>query len=161
MPNSSKDVSAPWAADADVRDMTDTDIVATRSYNTKVSDTSHELHHLIETLRREQGLDTQSATADRALRVELAYTIDERRVKFSREDFDVAYTIPPASWVQEQMFPTVDVLDEDEVDVSGRTLGLTTPSVVREMVDTATDNGPYETMTEMVKQGAKRMLGQL
>jgi hypothetical protein len=160
MPNSSKDVSAPWAADADVRDMTDTDIVATRSYNTKVSDTSHELHRLVETLRREQGLDTQSATADRALRVELAYTIDERGVKFSREDFDVAYTIPPASWVQERMFPTVDVLDEDEVDVSGRTLGLTIPSVVREMVDEATDNGPYETMTEMVKMGAKRMLGQ-
>lgn len=152
-------VSEPWAGDADVTDLTDVDLQASRSFNTKVSDSSHELHRLVETLRREQGLDDWSQTVDRAIRIEVACAIDARDVTFTRDDYDVAFTIPPAVWAEKQIFSEVELVDEDDVDTSERAIGFSTPEVVKEMVDDAIDEGAYDSITDMVRSGVNRMLG--
>lgn len=155
-------VDEPWASDADIMDLTDTDIEAKRTMHTKISDTSGELHRLVETLRRHEGLDARSATCDRALRVELAHAIDERIVTFDRDTYDVAYTIPPAGWLQQRVFSEVALVDEDDVDIDSRAIGFTTPDVVHSMAREAIDNDDaYGTLSEIVMDGTKRLLGRL
>jgi hypothetical protein len=156
----SDDVDEPWASDADIMDLTDTDIEAKRTMHTKISDTSGELHRLVETLRRHEGLDARSATCDRALRVELAHAIDNHLVTFDRDTHDVAYTIPPAGWLQQRVFSEVTLLDEGEMNVDTRAIGFTTPDVVHDMARDAVDNDEaYETLSEIVMNGTKRLLG--
>jgi len=126
--------------------------------STKVSDSSRRLHRLVETLRERDELPSWSETVDRALRVELAYLIDSGEVSFTREDYDVAYTIPPEGWVLGREFDAVSLVGEGDVDSDDRWISFSTPIVVKEMADEA--KGQVDmTLTELVESGVKRMLG--
>lgn len=155
------DVEDPWQQDVSVTELTDTDIQVARNQQTRVADSGYELHRLVETLRQAEDLPDWGMTCDRALRVELAAGIDAYDIQFSREDYDIAYTIPPVGWIADREWETVDLVDEDDVDVSDRTIGFSTPPVVHTMAKDALDEGAYNTLTEMVETGVMRMLGRL
>lgn len=154
----SENVDDPWAKDVEVHYLTDTDLQASRNMGTMVSDQDRELHRLVETLRQHEELSNWSEACDRALRVELSHAIDNERVTFRREDYDVAYTIPPTIWL-EQVFPEVPLVPECDVDTSDPAIGFSTPTVCHEMAKEAIEDGSYNLLTEIVQSGAERLLG--
>lgn len=153
------DVTNPWTDGVGVRDLTDTDLEASRVKSTRVSDPEYELHRFVETLRRHWGLDNWSQTIDRAVRVELAHAIDFYGVSFSRGDFDVAYTIPPLGYVDDVEYSRLDLVDESAVDTDDRTIGASVPPVVFAMMQAALAEGYAETLSGFVKQAVRRQCG--
>jgi hypothetical protein len=151
--------SDPWKSDADVTDMTATDLEASRGRHTRVSDPDRDLHLYLETIVRHSDLPNWNYAADRALRVELGHIIDNWEVDFERADYDIAYTIPPVGWLDQQDFEQLEIVDESEVADAERTIGFNTPEEVVEMAKAAVEYGAYETMSELVKTGAKRLCG--
>jgi hypothetical protein len=93
------DVSRLWAADVTVEQMTDTDLVSNRADSQNVSNRNRDLLRAAETLRRKEGHEDTSFTLDWATRIEHARAIDAGDVPFTRQDWDVRYTIPPEGWV--------------------------------------------------------------
>jgi hypothetical protein len=158
MPN----VDDPWTdEDIEVTDKTHTDIESNRTHNSNVTDSSRELHRFVATLVDETGLDVSQA-CDRAMRVALAVALDEHRVPFTREDYDVAYTIPPAGWATERVFAQVEPLPEDHeaVEALDRAVNFTTPDVVYEMAGEAIEAGTFDTYGDVIVAGCRRLLGQ-
>lgn len=145
--------------DFDFTNLTDTDLEARRSKYTKISDSKYELHQMLETLRRKWGLDNMSEAGDRVLRIELAHMIDSYTVQFTHEDYNVAYTIPPLEWIHDQEYEHTELVDIDEIDTSDRTIGISTPDVVYEMTQKALETSSYNTITEIVRSGTRRLLG--
>jgi hypothetical protein len=149
----------PWKDDVDVMELTDTDLEASRTKNTGVSDPSRELHLLVETLRRRWDFENRSATIDRAVRIELTHAIEEYEVPFEHADFDVAYTIPPLEWVRGRTYDTMSILDEEAVSEESRTIRFSTPPAAFEMIQAAIEEGYAENLTEFVRQSVRRQLG--
>jgi len=160
---STDDVTEPWWPD-DIRLVTDTDLQAKRYARGQLSDPTDYSARLVETARRAEGLETASATIDRGLRIQLAYLIDSREVLFSRDDYDVSYLIPPPSWVSEQRFESHEVLSvedlPDGVDPEERSIAFTTSEVVYEMLQDAADQTEYETLSDLLRAGLERLIGQ-
>lgn len=156
-------VTAPWWPN-DIQLVTDTDLQSGRYSRGQLSDPTDYSHRVVETARRAEGLNTQSATIDRGLRVQLAYLIDEREVLFSRNDYDVSYLIPPRGWLAERRFDTHDIIPREDlpedVDPEERSIAFTTPSVVYEMLKDASEQTDYETLSELVRDGVERLVGQ-
>ncbi len=150
-------VTDPWQRDVAVTDLTDTDLTATRTAPLAVSDPDGEYHRKAEALVNAQLLDEYSAICDRAARIELAYAIDNYVVEFSRDDFDVAYTIPPVGWVEDM--ETYDVSIPTEMAVEERQINMTTAPVVESMVEAAVEEDAYETKSAVVQRGLDRQLG--
>jgi len=148
-----------WKEGVDVTELTATDLEATRGRHTRVSDPDRNLHRYLETIVRNTDLPNWNYAADRALRVELAHIIDNWEVDFERADYDIAYTIPPVGWIEQQDFEQLEIVDESEVADAERTVGFNTPEEVVEMAKDAVKQGAYETMSELVKAGAKRLSG--
>lgn len=156
------DVAAPWWPN-DVRLLTNTDLEAKRYARGNLSDPTDYAHRLVETARRCEGLNTLSATIDRGLRVELAYLIDSRGVMFTRDDYDIAYTIPPASWVAEHRFSKREVLSvgqlPDNLDPTEQTIAFTTAEVVYEMLHDAQPQTDHDTLSGVCRAGVERLIG--
>lgn len=153
------DVAAPWTDGVEITDYTHTDLEASRTKTSKVSDPDGELHVFVETLHQYDELATVSETLDRALRVELAAVLDSGDVLFERDQYDVAYTIPPRGWLAEQTFEIVDLVAEGEVDTEERVISFSMPPVVYEMAQDVLDEGVYVSFTELVGAGVRRLLG--
>lgn len=153
------EIVAPWD-NAAIEEYTDLDLESSRDYNTAAYDSEGDLRRAAETLRQSETLDNLSGTLDRALRVELAWLIDEEKVNFSRDDFNVAYLIPPKGWVSEQTFQYQKLVDESEVGNDAR-IHFSTPHIVWDMLQEAIEVNEYETITEAVTSGVFRMLGHL
>jgi len=149
----------PWKDDIDFRELTDRDLQASRNRYSKVSDTSRELHVLLETLRQQHEFMNLSETIDYVLRVELSHAIDEWAVDFDHKDYDIAYTIPPVAYVTDREYEDVPLVDESDVDTDDRAISLSTVPVVYTMAQDAVEQDAYETVTDLVIQGAKRLLG--
>ncbi len=158
---STDDVTEPWWPD-DIRLVTDTDLQAKRYARGQLSDPTDYSTRLVETARRAEGLETTSATIDRALRIQLAHLIDSRDVLFSRDDYDVSYLIPPPSWVSEQRFETHEVVAVEELsdglDPAERSIAFTTADVVYEMLQDAADQTEYDTLSALIRDGLERMV---
>lgn len=154
------DVAQQWADDPDVMDMTDTDLTASRRQNANVSDTDRELHQLAQTALEHYEYPNVSWTLDTALRIELARLIDSDSVSFGREDFDVKYTIPQQDWYSEQEFEQVELVEEDDLTLTDRSINFSTAPVVMEMTNRVVHEGVYETISATVVAGLKTMLGQ-
>jgi len=143
---------------------TDADLEQSRTKYTRIANGNRDLHALLHTLRRREGLDNVSKTLDRALRVELAHAIDNYDVTFEHEDWGVRYLIPPVTWLHEQDYGTqspVDLQDPPENDEYDRTIGFTTTPIVFEMAQAAIDEGAYDSLSNIVEAGIRRMLGRL
>jgi len=158
----SDDVSEPWDCEASVLDLTDTDLQASRSAQGIASDPSRELHRLTETYRRHAELDTRSGVLDRAVRVQTAAMLDDPDIEtgFTRETYDVAYTIPPEGWVAEYV-DTADPIpriEEHEVADDDREIVFSTAPVVSEMYKRLADNHD-QMYSGFVKAGVARLLG--
>lgn len=152
-------VTEPWAAGTDVTDLSHTDLTSTRTSNSKVSDPSRELHRLVETLRRQQDLPSASETIDRALRVELAWALDQGNVPFTRADVGILYLVPPQGWVADQDFEDIPLVDPEDVPDNGRSISFSTAPTCFEMAQAAIDEAEYENLTDVVRHGVERMLG--
>lgn len=168
-----------WRGDADIMDLTAKDLEEGRSQYTRVSDSSRELHLLLELLQRRLGLENWSQAADIALRIELAHAIDNYQIDFSREDYEIAYMIPPVGYVDELLDSSTELLiledsdvepqqwkdflplDESDIDDDHRTIGFSTTETVHTMAKDAVEREAYETVSEIVKTGVKRLLGHL
>jgi hypothetical protein len=157
------EVTEPWASEADVLDLSDTDLEASRMNTSGVSDPDRELHRLIGTYMHHEGVPV-SVAIDRALRVQLAYLLDSHLVPFTRDTFDVAYSLPPSGWLTRHRFPTRDLLELNELPEATNPedpgLSYSTSPVVREMVERAIKNTDIETISEFAKLGARRLVGQ-
>jgi len=160
---STDDVTEPWWPD-DIRLVTDTDLQAKRYARGQLSDPTDYSARLVETARRAEGLETASATIDRALRIQLAHLIDSRGVLFSRDDYDISYLIPPPSWVDEQRFDQRDVVAvedlPEDIDAAERSLAFTTAEVVYAILQDAIDDTEYETLSDLLRDGLERLIGQ-
>jgi hypothetical protein len=160
---STDDVTEPWWPD-DIRLVTDTDLQAKRYARGQLSDPTDYSARLVETARRAEGLETASATIDRGLRIQLAYLINSREVLFSRDDYDISYLIPPPSWVSEQRFESHEVLSvedlPEDIDAEERSLAFTTSEVVYEMLQDAADQTEYETLSDLLREGVERLIGE-
>jgi hypothetical protein len=156
-----EEVTEPWADEANVLDLSDTDLEASRSSTSGVSDPDRELHRLIGTYVHCEGVAV-SVTIDRALRVQLARLLDNHEVPFTRETFDVAYSIPPKGWLRRNGFPKRELLELSElpreVNPEDPALTYSTSPVVREMVERAIENTGTETISEFVMQGARVLI---
>lgn len=150
------DVFDPWRRGVDVSDLTDTDLTATRTAPLAVSDPDGEYHRKAAALRTEQSLENDSAVCDRAVRIEIAHAIDNYVVEFSRDDFDVAYTIPPVGWVRQMETYPVEI--PTDMTVEDRQINMTTAPVVKSMIEAAVEEGPYETKSAIVQHGLDRQL---
>jgi len=154
--------TAPWAVDVGVEELTDTDLLASRNTNMNVSDPSRELHRMADALIEWRQDDThpfesRSDACDYALRVELATIIDNRDVPFVRQDFDVAYLIPPEGtheeWMPDEPLPHSDEGYDDEQ----RNVNLSTAPTVYEMVNSAIAEGMYENFSAAVVAALRRV----
>lgn len=162
-----EDIDEPWSADATITDLTDTDLQAARNAYSEVSDPTRELHQLVGTLLAQCELEDASALCDRALRIEVAYAIDNNVVSFvrlgyvpfTRSDYDVAYMIPPKGWVQNHEFPERELVSQSEVEDMDRTIGFSTTPTVKQMAKQAVEYGAYETISKLVIAGLRRMAG--
>lgn len=158
----SDDVTQPWWP-SDIRLVTDRDLESKRYARGGLSDPSAYAAQLVETARRSEGLETTSATIDRALRVELAYLIDSRSVTFDRDTYDIAYLIPPRGWVSQQQWDEQELvitsdLPED-LDPEERSMPFTTAEVVYEMLQDAVAETDHETLSELIRNGLERLVG--
>jgi len=168
---------APWAEGVDVVKKTDTDLEASRDAYTRVTDPERTLHRYVRTLCVSSNEETRVADSDesaeieatglsrsevldRGLRVGLADVIDSRETTITREQFDVAYTIPPAGWLIRQSLPELELVDEDETDDMDRSLGFALPSVVKEMAEAViADSSSVETLSALVRRGCAILVG--
>jgi len=186
---------APWAEGVDVVKKTDTDLEASRDAYTRVTDPERTLHRYVRTLCVSSNEETRVADSDesaeieatgmsrsevldRGLRVGLADVIDSRETTITREQFDVAYTIPPAGWLVRQSLPEcvasdkatrtrvterdaeMELVDEDETDDMDRSLGFAFPSVVKEMAEAViADSSSVETLSALVRRGCAILVG--
>jgi len=154
------DVTALWWPD-DITAVTDTDLAATRHVQGQLADPSDYSIRLVETARQAHELETRSATIDRGVRIAIAYLIDEREVLFSRGDYDITHTIPPASWVDTHRPPEAALLSveelPDDTDVSERSIAYTTPEVVYEMTKEASEQLDM-TLSAIGRSGVERMV---
>lgn len=161
---SNDDVTEPWWPD-DIRLVTDTDLQAKRYARGQLSDPTDYSARLVETARRAEELETASATIDRALRIQLAHLIDSREVLFSRDDYEVSYLIPPPSWVSEQRFGEHDLVAVKDLpeglDPEDRSIAFTTSEVVYEMLQDAAEQTEYDTLSDLIRDGLERLIGQL
>jgi len=146
----------PWAEGVDVMKKTDTDLEASRNTYTRVTDPERTLHRYVRTLTETTGL-SRSEALDRGLRVGLADVIDSRVTTITREQFDVAYTIPPAGWLVRQPLPELELVDESVIE--DRTLGFALPSVVKEMAEAVVEDGGAETVSALVRRGCAILVG--
>jgi len=153
------DVTALWAEDATFEDLADGDLTSSRVTYTRVSDPDHELHQLVETVRQVYDLETRSEAGDMALRIESAYAIDNNLAGIDRREHDIAYTIPPASWIEMQMFRQRELLNMEDVVVEDYRIGVTTSPIVHELATDMVEEGAYPTLSEMVMDGCRRLLG--
>jgi hypothetical protein len=153
-----EDIVAPWASEATVHDMTDTDLQAGRNKTVGVSFEEEPVPSMVATLRREQALSSASEVGDRALRIELAWAIDNYEVQFSREDYDIGVLIPPTGWVNNEM-PTYtgELIDDHEIDEEQQ-LYATTVDVLHEMCKRAVEDDDYPKITAVVIRGLQRQL---
>lgn len=163
----------PWREGVDVTELTDRDLQQPRNVSKALSDSSGTYRRKVEALADVSGLD-YSQLLDRAVRVELAHAIDTYRVSFARDDFDVAYTIPPVGWVpQHDTTSQNDHTDADderadrctydpslpaEPTIESRLLNYTVPPVVKAMMEAAVEEGVYESETALAKAGIDRLL---
>jgi len=157
-----EEVTEPWAHEADVLDLSDTDLEASRSVNTGVSDPERNLHRLVGTIAVRESL-TVSEAIDRSLRVALASTLDSHEVPFTRDTFDVAYSIPPNGWLTRQRFTRQELVDDadlpDPIKLEKPNLIYSTSPVVHEMAKRTVDAGATETISALVITGARILLG--
>lgn len=141
-------VDASWTDGVDVTEMTDTDIVETRTAGTSISDPSHELRRLADGVRDREGFDTVSDATDYSIRVYLAYLMDAGRIEDLRDEYDVAYLIPPSGWSLDYDPEPTDV-ESVSVDEDGK-LYPTMPPSVKAMVDDVVEMGDWKTIKEFV-----------
>lgn len=151
-------ITKPWRQGVPVTELTGKDLNQARNETIGLSDRDHKYTRRVQTLANALNLG-KSATIDRSVRIELAYAIDAGKVPFSRDDFDVAYIVPPSGWVDDnEDVWQVDLnpVDEEEVDTSSRIIHATVPPVVEKMVDAAVDQGPYDSKTAVMKKSIDR-----
>jgi len=176
-----EEVTDLWASDAGVLDLSDTDLEASRMCTSGVSDPDRELHRLIGTYMDHTG-GSVSSSIDRALRVQLATLLDhasasadavsssrrsresdDHEVPFTRDTFDVAYSIPPSGWLKRNRFPTLELLELDELPEATNpedpALIYSTSPVVREMVERAIETTDIDTISEFAIRGARLLVG--
>jgi len=160
------DVSRLWAPDVTVQEMTDTDLVSNRADSQNVSNRNRDLLRGAETLRRREGHEDTSFTLDWATRIEHARTIDAGGVPFTRQDWDVQYTIPPEGWVEDTYGGTDDydvqhteLVPAEAVDADTPTVHFSTATVLLEMSKAAVAEGAYPTVSDLVYTGVLRLLG--
>jgi hypothetical protein len=158
-----EDVTEPWMVD-DVRKLTDTDLEAKRYARGVLYGADETVPRLIATALDAEGLSERPVVIDRALRVEVAALIDNRELPFTRDDYDVAYTIPPASWVQRQSFPerelvTVERAREMGIDVERQRYHYSTAEVVHEMIEAGIDAGVIDSHAAVARDGLRRLVG--
>jgi len=158
-----EEVTDLWASEADVLDLSDTDLEASRMNTSGVSDPDRELHRLIGTYMQHEGVPV-SVAIDRALRVQLATLLDDHGVPFTRDTFDVAYSIPPSGWLQRHRFPKRELLELDALPEATNPedpgLSYSTSPVVREMVERAIETTDIDTISEFAIRGARILVGQ-
>jgi len=152
-------VPEPWAGDATVHDMTDTDLQAGRTASIGISYNNETVPRMVETLRVSQGLETLSVAADRALRIELAYAIDHYEVQFTRDEYDIGVLIPPIGWVDDHM--TIYDKEVETVEDISHPIFCTTPQVLDKMVEAAVEEGAYQTKKGTVIAGLRRQCGRI
>jgi hypothetical protein len=152
------DVPDLWTPeDLDIREYSDTDLEASRTFSSRLYDSSGHLHGVLDTYVTHSDVEDRSAAADRALRVELAAWLDSTGPVHQRGDFDVAYTIPPDGWVAAncpQAAPETVV----EANADAPHVNFTTAEVVNEIATAAIDTGAFESTTTVVEAGLKQML---
>jgi Arc/MetJ-type ribon-helix-helix transcriptional regulator len=151
-------VDEPWRSGVKVTELTNTDLVDSRNAPVTFSDSKREYRHDITALANSQNIN-KSAAADRAIRVELAAAIDNGRVPFSREDFNIAYMIPPKRWVREKL-STYDakIPRSEEIDTEQRHINVTTTPTVKQMMEAAVEAESYESKSDIIKNGINRYL---
>lgn len=153
-----EDITAPWASEATVHDMSDTDLQAGRHKTVGVSFEEEPVPAMVATLQREQRLSSVSEVGDRALRIELAWAIDNYEVQFSREDYDIGVLIPPTGWANNEMATYEgEMVDDHEIDEEGP-LYVTTAGVLHEMCRQAVEDGDYPKISAVVISGLQRQL---
>lgn len=154
------DITDPWAADATVMEMTDTDLQAARNESIGVTYEGDYVPRLVASLHRLQDLDI-SAICDRALRIELAAAIDNYDVTFSRGDYDVAMTLPQTGWTADNT-PLTDAMVVGTADIEvPDVIYASTPTVVAEMATEAVAQEAYESKRSIIVAGLERQCGLL
>ena len=153
-----EDITAPWASEATVHDMTDTDLQAGRHKTVSVSFQKEPVPSMVATLQREQELSSPSEVGDRALRIELAWAIDNFEVQFSREDYDIGVLIPLTGWVNNELSTyDTELVDDHDIDEEGP-LYVTTAGVLHEMCRRAFEDDDYPKISAVVISGLQRQL---
>jgi len=148
----------PWRASVDVTQLTDTDLEASRRGSLGLSDSAGRLQSICDPLLDTEYFETISEIGDCGLRVGVADVIDDHRTTVTREDFDVAYTIPPEGWVAANTPlladpPTIKRSEEYEKYT------ISTPEVVIEMARAIAQEGAARDMNTIMKVGIWMIAG--
>jgi len=127
-----------------------------------VSDPSRDLHRMADALiewRRDHPspFETRSDACDYALRVELAAIIDAREVPFVRQDFDVAYLLPPEGTYEQFLADAPLSFPDGDYDGEKRNVNLSTAPTIYEMVNSAIAEGVYENFSAAVVAALRRV----
>ena len=147
----------PWREDVDVTEFTERDLTANRSQQSAVSAVD-DLPLLVESVRRGWKLPDVPFTIDFIIRVELARVIDNYEVSFSREDYDIAYMIPPVGYVEDNI-DTVPAVDAETVHYDERSMHyFTTPTVFEMMNDAVEELDSVKDKTRFVLRGARNLV---
>jgi len=134
----------------DVSSYTDTDLTYARGWSTRLYDPTGEYRSKATAIKEHYELPDLSATVDFATRIGIASLIDNNEVLFSRDDFDVNYTIPPRGWVQTNVTGSIEYSD---VSSDSEYIQTSIPDVCKKMAEQMVDDGSIEKKRELITYG--------
>ena len=141
----------------DVTSYTDTDLTFSRNWSSRLYDPTGEYRNKGLGIQDQWDLPDLSASLDFASRIGLAKLIDDAEAYISRDEYDVAYTIPPRGWVNREIRRTAEY---DSVNQSEEYIQVSMPPVCKEMIEDVIEQGLFESKKEFIQYGIDILVGE-
>ena len=150
------EIAEPWDDADDIMAYTDTDLQYSRLWNTAIYDRDSYVRWLADGVTDAYDFDGYSETCDFALRIGLAHLIDtmEGEPVVTREEYDIAYMIPPQGWVTETSHREVSLADvRPETTERYGQIRFSAPETTKAMIQVLMDAGVVESYKAVVVHG--------
>ena len=156
-------IATPWDDADDIRAYSDYDLQYSRNWSTRIYDKDGTVEAKIQAYLSDGEFDYEntSEVLDATYRIGCAYYLDNETVPRDRDDFDIAYCIPPRGWIIRTSFEKLQIPEPVEPDErEDGYMQVSTPSVCDEITDMLVDEGVVEYKREVCLRGLNILVGQ-
>jgi len=151
------DIADAWDTADDILSYTDTDLEFSRLWSSRLYDADGTARHLADALIDAEYVTNYSEAMDMGLRVGVADILDTESTDVQRSEYDIAYMIPPAGWVDENAPLSLTLGEPDEYDE--RYVQFSAPETVRDITHTLVDAGVADSNKAIILRGLRRLAG--